>query len=871
MIGLGKLSPMMEQYFQIKNEYKDYILLYRLGDFYEMFYEDAKLASKELDLTLTGRDCGQEERAPMCGMPYHSCESYIARLIQKGYKVAICEQTEDPALAKGIVKREVVRIITPGTVTESSMLEENKNNFICSLISSKAGSCISYCDVSTGEIYVESLEYDKTMDNVLNSLSKFSPNEVLLDKDFENQSIIDFLKNRLSAMVTSIPQKQYNISKLKDIVLSHFKCKSLSEFDILDEDASYISLGILLCYIMDTQKSDTGYLKTLISVSKNDFMELDANTRRNLELCETMRSKEKQGSLLWVLDKTKTAMGGRMIRNWICQPLTNISIIRKRQNAVEELVSNYRNLDEIRNFLSNIQDMERLMTRIVYKTANGRDLRALSSTISNIKPIKELLSNSNSSYLKEIYSQIDYLDDLYKLIDEAISEDPPVSIREGKIIKKGYNKDVDELNLILTDGKGWLAQIEAREKESTGIKNLKIGYNKVFGYYIEVTKSNIGDVPPTYIRKQTLTNCERYITDELKNLENKILSANDKIASLEYEIFSQVLKYISSQIDRVQKTAKAIARLDVISSFAKIAIDNKYVCPEISVKDEIIINEGRHPVVEKVLKNNLFVPNDTLLNCSTNKIVILTGPNMAGKSTYMRQIAIITLMSQIGSFVPAKYAKIGVVDKIFTRVGASDDLASGQSTFMLEMTEVAHILKNATSKSLLVLDEIGRGTSTFDGMSIAKSVIEYIIKKKKLNCKTLFATHYHELTDMENSHEGIVNYNVAVKKRGDEITFLRKIIKGASDDSYGIQVAKLAGVPNEVVERAKEILIEIENNINVPKEEKIQKNGMLPEDQMSFNEVNNNNIIKYLKKLSIDSITPIDALNILNELIGMLD
>lgn len=871
MIGLGKLSPMMEQYFQIKNEYKDYILLYRLGDFYEMFYEDAKLASKELDLTLTGRDCGQEERAPMCGMPYHSCESYIARLIQKGYKVAICEQTEDPALAKGIVKREVVRIITPGTVTESSMLEENKNNFICSLISSKAGSCISYCDVSTGEIYVESLEYDKTMDNVLNSLSKFSPNEVLLDKDFENQSIIDFLKNRLSAMVTSIPQKQYNISKLKDIVLSHFKCKSLSEFDILDEDASYISLGILLCYIMDTQKSDTGYLKTLISVSKNDFMELDANTRRNLELCETMRSKEKQGSLLWVLDKTKTAMGGRMIRNWICQPLTNISIIRKRQNAVEELVSNYRNLDEIRNFLSNIQDMERLMTRIVYKTANGRDLRALSSTISNIKPIKELLSNSNSSYLKEIYSQIDYLDDLYKLIDEAISEDPPVSVREGKIIKKGYNKDVDELNLILTDGKGWLAQIEAREKESTGIKNLKIGYNKVFGYYIEVTKSNIGDVPPTYIRKQTLTNCERYITDELKNLENKILSANDKIASLEYEIFSQVLKYISSQIDRVQKTAKAIARLDVISSFAKIAIDNKYVCPEISVKDEIIINEGRHPVVEKVLKNNLFVPNDTLLNCSTNKIVILTGPNMAGKSTYMRQIAIITLMSQIGSFVPAKYAKIGVVDKIFTRVGASDDLASGQSTFMLEMTEVAHILKNATSKSLLVLDEIGRGTSTFDGMSIAKSVIEYIIKKKKLNCKTLFATHYHELTDMENSHEGIVNYNVAVKKRGDEITFLRKIIKGASDDSYGIQVAKLAGVPNEVVERAKEILIEIENNINVPKEEKIQKNGMLPEDQMSFNEVNNNNIIKYLKKLSIDSITPIDALNILNELIGMLD
>lgn len=868
---MGKLSPMMEQYFQIKNEYKDYILLYRLGDFYEMFYEDAKLASKELDLTLTGRDCGQEERAPMCGMPYHSCESYIARLIQKGYKVAICEQTEDPALAKGIVKREVVRIITPGTVTESSMLEENKNNFICSLISSKAGSCISYCDISTGEIYVESLEYDKTMDNVLNSLSKFSPNEVLLDKDFENQNIIDFLKNRLSAMVTSIPQKQYNISKLKDIVLAHFKCKNISEYDILDEDASYLSLGILLCYIMDTQKSDTGYLKTLISVSKNDFMELDANTRRNLELCETMRSKEKHGSLLWVLDKTKTAMGGRMIRNWICQPLTNISIIRKRQNAVEELVSNYRNLDEIRNFLSNIQDMERLMTRIVYKTANGRDLRALSSTISNIRPIKELMSNSNSSYLKEIYAQIDYLDDLYKLIDEAISEEPPVSVREGKIIKKGYNKDVDELNLILTDGKGWLAQIEAREKEATGIKNLKIGYNKVFGYYIEVTKSNIGDVPPVYIRKQTLTNCERYITDELKDLENKILSANDKIASLEYEIFSQVLKYISSQIDRVQKTAKAIARLDVISSFAKIAIDNKYVCPEISVKDEIIINEGRHPVVEKVLKNSLFVPNDTLLNCSTNKIVILTGPNMAGKSTYMRQIAIITLMSQIGSFVPAKYAKIGIVDKIFTRVGASDDLASGQSTFMLEMTEVAHILKNATPKSLLVLDEIGRGTSTFDGMSIAKSVIEYIIKKKKLNCKTLFATHYHELTDMENSHEGIVNYNVAVKKHGDEITFLRKILKGASDDSYGIQVAKLAGVPNEVVERAKEILIEIENNIIVPKEEKIQKNGELSENQMSFNEVNNNNIIKYLKKLSIDSVTPIEALNILNELIGMID
>ncbi len=857
---------MMKQYFEIKNANPDSILFYRLGDFYEMFYEDAKIASKELELTLTGRDCGQAERAPMCGVPFHSCEGYIARLVAKGYKVAICEQTEDPKAAKGLVKRDIIRVITPGTVMEQSMLEEGKNNYISCMygVDKTVGLC--FCDISTGELYVTEITGRDSLEILYNQLSSFNPREILLGGDvIKMKQLPEFIRTKLSSGVEMLEDERFAVQNCAQSVLDQFG----AEYDlIMDKPVLLSTVGALLDYLRETQMQGLERITHMELYSEAQYMRLDFNTHRNLELTQTMLSKEKRGSLLWVIDKTKTAMGKRLIRSWLEHPLMNISSINNRQSAVEELVEDTVMRLEITEALTGIFDMERLMTRIVYGSANARDLRSLCSAVENLPKLSVLISGCRASYLKRIFNDMDLLEDIHSMIDSAIVDNPPFTVREGGMIKRGYNEELDAVVSDMTDSKDILSRIEAEEKEKTGIPKLRVGYNKVFGYYIEVTNSYKSQVPETYIRKQTLTNCERYITPDLKEIESRILGAKDRSVAMEYSIFDSVRQHVASNLERIQKTAKAIATLDVITSLANVASDNRYVRPEVNQSTSIVLKDSRHPVVESLLKDAPFVPNDVYLDSKSDRVAIITGPNMAGKSTYMRQIALIVLLAQMGSFVPASSAQIGVVDSIFTRVGASDDLASGQSTFMVEMSEVAHIVKTATSKSLLILDEIGRGTSTFDGMSIARAVLEFCADKKKLGAKTLFATHYHELTVMEQLLDGVKNYNIAVKKRGDDITFLRRIVPGGADDSYGIEVAKLAGVPNSIIARAKEILGELESGAGETKVERVSSSD--DNSQLSLLSVAESPAIEKIRQADLNTLTPIEAMNLLYELKNMI-
>lgn len=854
---------MMKQYFKIKEQNKDSILFFRLGDFYEMFYDDAKIASKELELTLTGRDCGQAERAPMCGVPFHSCEGYIARLVAKGYKVAICEQTEDPATAKGLVKRDIIRVITPGTVMESSMLDEGRNNYICCMFSENKKIGLCFCDISTGELYATEISGSDSVNSLTSQLASYNPREILIGGDIVKiKSLPAFIKSKLSAGVEMLRDESFDNKVCAEIVKAQFG----EEMQCISDSQVLISaIGALINYLKETQKNGLERINKIELYSDKQFMNLDYNTQRNLELTATMLNKEKRGSLLWVLDKTKTAMGKRLIRSWLEHPLLNVSAINNRQSAVEELVNNNMLRLDIMDALSGIFDIERLMTRIVYGSANGRELRSLAAALQKLPQLSELVADCSAKYLKKVYKEIDLLEDIYNLIDSAIVEEPPFSVREGGMIKKGYNPDLDILLTDMNDSKGILARIEAEQREKTGIPKLRVGYNKVFGYYIEVTNSYKDLVPETYIRKQTLTNCERYITQDLKDIEGRILGAKDRSVAMEYTLFDNVRKTVANNLERIQRTAKAIAVLDVLVSLANVAADNRYVRPEVNLSTVIRLKDSRHPVVEALLTDTPFVPNDVYLDSAGERVAIITGPNMAGKSTYMRQVALIVLMAQMGSFVPASSATIGVVDSIFTRVGASDDLASGQSTFMVEMSEVANIVKSATSKSLLILDEIGRGTSTFDGMSIARAVLEYCADRKKLGAKTLFATHYHELTVMQDLLDGVKNYSIAVKKRGDDITFLRRIIPGGADDSFGIEVAKLAGLPNSIINRAKEILKELESGSNAPTVIKEKSEDM----QMSLIS-NDNAVVERLSEVDLNTLTPIEAINLLYELKGMI-
>lgn len=860
---MAELTPMMKQYFQVKENYPDTILMFRLGDFYEMFFDDAKLVSAELELVLTGRDCGQEERAPMCGVPFHSADSYIAKLVAKGYKVAICEQLEDPALAKGIVKRDVTRVLTPGTVIESAMLDEGKNNFLASLCVLK--DCVGLCfaDISTGSVHVTQLERKNSQRKIINELGRFSPSEIIINSDaLELSQVTDFVKTRLRSSCDLLDDECFDFSNASETLLKHFKVNSLSELSLNDAIGAVCAAGASMNYLKSVQKTELDNIRTLDFYGDSSFMRLDVSTLRNLEITETMRSREKKGSLLWVLDKTKTSMGKRMLRSWLEQPLLSIAKITRRHNAVAELVDNPAIRDDIIEAMTGCQDIERLITRIAYSTANARELKALSVTLNKLPAIKSILSTMKSSLLLELQGEIYPLEELADMIDRAVVDEPPFSVREGGMIKDGFNEELDSLRDIVANGKGYIADIQHREQERTGIKKLKIGYNRVFGYYIEVSNSFKELVPEDYIRKQTLTNCERFITQELKELESKVLGAQERIVRLEYEIFDSVRKKAAEKLFQIQKTASAVAAVDVLCSYARVAAENNYCSPIMNAGNRISVKDGRHPVVEKMI-DFPFVPNDTLLDCESDRCAIITGPNMAGKSTYMRQVALICLMAQAGSFVPAASAELCVVDGIFTRIGASDDLASGSSTFMVEMTEVADILKNATSDSLIIFDEIGRGTSTFDGMSIARAVLEYSADKRKLGAKTLFATHYHELTELEESIDGVKNYNIAVKKRGDDITFLRRIIKGCADGSYGIEVAKLAGVPNSVVERAKVVLKELENDgVKAP----ICTRTEEPEMQMSFGSSNANDIVEKLRKTDVNTLTPIEAMSFLFEL-----
>ena len=854
---------MMKQYFKIKEQNKDSILFFRLGDFYEMFYDDAKIASKELELTLTGRDCGQAERAPMCGVPFHSCEGYIARLVAKGYKVAICEQTEDPATAKGLVKRDIIRVITPGTVMESSMLDEGRNNYICCMFSDSKKIGLCFCDISTGELYATEISGSDSVNSLTSQLASYNPREILIGGDIVKiKSLPAFIKSKLSAGVEMLRDESFDNKVCAEIVKAQFG----EEMQCISDSQVLISaIGALINYLKETQKNGLERINKIELYSDKQYMNLDYNTQRNLELTATMLNKEKRGSLLWVLDKTKTAMGKRLIRSWLEHPLLNVSAINNRQSAVEELVNNNMLRLDIMDALSGIFDIERLMTRIVYGSAHGRELRSLAAALQKLPQLSELVADCSAKYLKKVYKEIDLLEDIYNLIDSAIVEEPPFSVREGGMIKKGYNPDLDILLTDMNDSKGILARIEAEQREKTGIPKLRVGYNKVFGYYIEVTNSYKDLVPETYIRKQTLTNCERYITQDLKDIEGRILGAKDRSVAMEYTLFDEVRKTVANNLERIQKTAKAIAVLDVLVSLANVAADNRYVRPDVNLSTVIRLKDSRHPVVEALLNDTPFVPNDVYLDSAGERVAIITGPNMAGKSTYMRQVALIVLMAQMGSFVPASSATIGVVDSIFTRVGASDDLASGQSTFMVEMSEVANIVKSATSKSLLILDEIGRGTSTFDGMSIARAVLEYCADRKKLGAKTLFATHYHELTVMQDLLDGVKNYSIAVKKRGDDITFLRRIIPGGADDSFGIEVAKLAGLPNSIINRAKEILKELESGSNAPTVIKEKSEDM----QMSLIS-NDNAVVERLSEVDLNTLTPIEAINLLYELKGMI-
>ena len=860
---MAELTPMMKQYFQIKENYPDTILMFRLGDFYEMFFEDAKLVSAELELVLTGRDCGQEERAPMCGVPFHSADSYIARLVAKGYKVAICEQLEDPALAKGIVKRDVTRVLTPGTVIESTMLDEGKNNFLACICVLK--DCVGLCfaDISTGSVHATQFERKNSQRRIINELGRFVPSEIIINSAaLELSQVTDFVKTRLRSSCDLLDDECFDLSKASGTLLKHFGVASLSQLSLESADGAVCAIGASMDYLRSVQKTELENIRSIDYYGESSFMRLDVSTLRNLEITETMRNREKKGSLLWVLDKTKTSMGKRMLRSWLEQPLLSIAKITKRHNAVEELVENPSMRDDIIESLTGCQDMERLITRIAYSTANARELRGLSSTLNRLPAIKEILSAAKSSLLSELQTEILPLEELADTIDRAIVEEPPFSVREGGMISDGFNEELDSLRDIVANGKGYIADIQLREQERTGIKKLKIGYNRVFGYYIEVSNSFKELVPDDYIRKQTLTNCERFITQELKELESKVLGAQERIVRLEYEIFDSVRKKAAEKLFEIQKTASAVAAVDVLCSYARVAAENNYCCPVMNAGDRISVTDGRHPVVEKMI-DFPFVPNDTVLDCADDRCAIITGPNMAGKSTYMRQVALICLMAQAGSFVPALSAELCVVDGIFTRIGASDDLASGSSTFMVEMTEVADILRNASSKSLIIFDEIGRGTSTFDGMSIARAVLEFSADKRRLGAKTLFATHYHELTELENSVAGVRNYNIAVKKRGDDITFLRRIVTGCADGSYGIEVAKLAGVPNSVVERAKVVLKELEGEgLKVP----VRVNNDEPEMQMSFGSSNANDIVDKLKKIDVNTLTPIEAMSVLYDL-----
>lgn len=866
---MAGLSPMMEQYFQIKQNYADTLLFFRLGDFYEMFFEDAKIASKELELVLTGRDCGQEERAPMCGVPFHSADSYIAKLVSRGYKVAICEQVEDPSQAKGIVKRDVVRIVTPGTVIESSMLDEGKNNFLASIYITDKSCGAAFVDVSTGEVHLDSFSDGSDANRLMNQLGCFNPSEVLLNKYASSiKEVTRFLNDRLSARTQVLNESDYDEAILKEKVVSHINENSEDYEEFNRNNALLLAFGSALNYLENAQKTELENINEVEFFGADKFLSLDLTARRNLELTETQIRREKKGSLLWVLDHTKTAMGKRLIRNWVEQPLLSFPLISARQNAVEELVNDTILLDTEMSLLSDMYDLERIMTRIVYGTANAKELRTLSLTIDKLQGIKASLKGVKSKMLNEIYDEIDLLEDINSLINASIVDEPPLTVREGGMIRKGYNEELDSLHDIVDNGKGYLTAVEQSEQEKTGIKKLKIGYNRVFGYYIEVTNSFKDLVPEHYIRKQTLANCERYITQELKELESKVLGAQERIVRIEFELFSQIRSKIADELERVRVTGKAVARLDVLCSLAYTAVTNNYVRPTVDTSDDVIIKDGRHPVVELMLGGAPFVPNDTHLDCGDYRSAIITGPNMAGKSTYMRQVALIVLMAQIGSFVPASSAKIGIVDKIFTRVGASDDLSQGQSTFMLEMTEVADILKNATAKSLIVFDEIGRGTSTFDGMSIARAVLEYTADKKKIGAKTLFATHYHELTELENTVDGVKNYNTSVKKRGDDITFLRRIVKGAADGSYGVEVAKLAGVPKTVVENAKVILksLEEQQRVSLGSPAKIIEKEEPEELQLSFSSSGKESFVEKVKNIDVNTLTPIEALTKLFEL-----
>lgn len=868
---MAELSPMMKQYFEIKEKNKDSILFFRLGDFYEMFFDDAKLASRELDLTLTGRDCGQKERAPMCGVPFHSCESYIARLVQKGYKVAICEQTEDPAKAKGLVKRDIIRVITPGTVIESGMLDEGKNNFISSAFMANKKIGLSFCDISTGELFITEISGEDLQDQLQDQLISYNPREILIGGEIVNfKTLPNFIKEKLSASVEMLTDDEFGYSICLDAMKNQFKENDVNS--IKDKKEMVSSVGALLSYLKVTQITGYERINTFEVYNENQYMNLDYNTRRNLELTRTMMNKEKKGSLIWLLDKTKTAMGKRLLRYWLEHPLLNIGTILNRQSAIADLVDDTVQRLEITESLIGIFDIERLMTKIVYGNANARELRSLCGAFENLPQIKNLISKFDSSLMRKLTEDIDPLEDIHQLIDTAIEEEPPFSVREGGLIKEGYNEELDAVRSDMNNSTSLLAQIELEQKEKTGISKLKVGYNRVFGYYIEVTNSYKDKVPEEYIRKQTLTNCERYITQELKDLEGRILGAKDRSFGMEYAIFDEIRKIVANNLDRIEKTAKAIATLDVLTSLANVASDNNYTRPEVNQSSKIILKDSRHPVVEALLSGAPFVPNDVTLDNDSNRVAIITGPNMAGKSTYMRQVALIVLMAQMGSFVPASYAEIGVVDSIFTRVGASDDLASGQSTFMVEMNEVANIVKKATKNSLLILDEIGRGTSTYDGMSIARAVLEFVADKKKLGAKALFATHYHELTVMENLLDGVKNYNIAVKKRGDDITFLRRIIPGGADDSYGIEVAKLAGLPDWIIKRAKEILKELTSGKTDGKETfaNISPHNSEGDMQLNLLDTASNAVTDKLKSVDVNTLTPIEAMNLLYELKNMI-
>ena len=870
---MAELSPMMQKYLETKEEYKDCVLFYRLGDFYEMFFDDAVKVSKELELTLTGRDCGLEERAPMCGVPYHAADTYINRLVQKGYKVAICEQMEDPKLAKGLVKREVIKIVTPGTNFTPGALAEDRNNYLMCIAYMSNAIGIATCDITTGEFLVTEVTTGR---EVLDEINKFSPSEIICNEAFGISGIdISDITVRLNITISEMEPWYFDDIGAEKILKEHFNVSNLDGLGLKDYPTGIIASGALMNYLYKTQKNSLPHLTHITAYVTGKYMIIDSSTRRNLELLETMREKQKRGSLLWVLDKTKTAMGARLLRKMIEQPLIVKDDIIKRQDAVSELLDKYIYREELREYLNPVYDLERLIGRISTKTAGPREIVSFKTSIEMLPHIKNILSSMSSPLLQNIYNDLDTLEDIYRLIDCSIVNEPPIALKDGGLIKEGFNEEIDRLRNAKTEGKNWLAKLESDERERTGIKTLKIKYNKVFGYYLEVTNSFKNLVPDDYIRKQTLTNAERYTTPKLKELEDIILGAEDKLFALEYDIFTDIRDQIAVQVLRIQTTAGAVAKADVFASLAVVAAQNDYVRPDINEKGIIKIQEGRHPVVEKMISNNMFVTNDTYLDNNKNRISIITGPNMAGKSTYMRQTALIVLMAQIGSFIPAKSADIGIVDRIFTRVGASDDLASGQSTFMVEMTEVANILRNATSDSLLILDEIGRGTSTFDGLSIAWAVVEHISNPKLLGAKTLFATHYHELTELEGTIDSVNNYCIAVKEQGDDIVFLRKIVKGGADKSYGIQVAKLAGVPDSVIARAKEIVSELADNDISVKAREIARLGVpadsfkIPDKigkeeyvQMSlFDAVSNDDIIDEIRDMDLTRITPIDALN----------